>query len=231
MGGGTSELDNPIWATLGSDLSQFGGASGDTRWFLEDIAPFVAVPSAYVMPNLDAALSGGMGSAAYFVGVCPSTLPRGWHYVAHSQILQMIPPNLFSSEEASLGQELRMADQDKMFELAQIAFPFFFRRRTAELGSYLGVLAGDRLVAMAGERMRMGEWQEISGVCTHPDHVGKGYARKLTRSLLKRHAAAGLRSFLHVSESNTGARKLYSAMGFAVRAIVPMGRVERLVAP
>lgn len=115
-----------------------------------------------------------------------------------------------------------------MRELTQIAFPAFFRERTGDLGLYLGIYEGDRLVAMAGERLALTGLQEISGVCTHPDFAGRGHARRLTRALLSRHRQRGIRSFLHVSEGNVAARRLYESMGFVVRASLPMCKVERI---
>jgi GNAT superfamily N-acetyltransferase len=222
-----SKLDNPVWATLSEELARFGRSNGDTRWFPQSIAPFVSIPSSYVMPNLEAAFTGGMGAAAYFVGVCPSQLPSGWRCTSQSQVLQMLPPVKLEVDDATLGRELGAEDRQQLYDLAQIAFPLFFRPRTSELGTYLGVFEEGKLVAMAGERMRVGGFQEISGVCTHPEHLGKGYARELTRSLLKRHRDKSLSSFLHVSESNGGARRLYKAMGFTERANLLMVKVER----
>ena len=115
-----------------------------------------------------------------------------------------------------------------MRELTQVAFPDFFRERTAELGLYLGIHDGLRLIAMAGERMAIEGWQEISGVCTHPDFAGRGHARRLTTALMHRHRRRGVGSFLHVSEANTGARRLYESMGFTVRASLLMCKVERM---
>jgi ribosomal protein S18 acetylase RimI-like enzyme len=37
-------------------------------------------------------------------------------------------------------------------------------------------------------------------------------------------------SFLHVSEGNRAARKLYESMGFVVRASLPMCKIERVAA-
>jgi predicted GNAT family acetyltransferase len=80
---------------------------------------------------------------------------------------------------------------------------------------------------MAGERLALTGLQEISGVCTHPDFAGRGHARRLTRALLSRHRRRGVASFLHVSEANAGARRLYESMGFVVRASLLMCKVER----
>jgi GNAT superfamily N-acetyltransferase len=49
----------------------------------------------------------------------------------------------------------------------------------------------------------------------------------LTRALLTRHRRRGVASFLHVSEGNAGARRLYESMGFVTRASLPMCKVER----
>jgi predicted GNAT family acetyltransferase len=67
---------------------------------------------------------------------------------------------------------------------------------------------------MAGERMRPPGWVEISAVCTDPDHRGQGLAVRLVRAV-----AAGIRErgetpFLHAAGNNTGAIRLYLAMGF-----------------
>jgi predicted GNAT family acetyltransferase len=115
-----------------------------------------------------------------------------------------------------------------MRELTQIAFPDFFRARTRDLGLYLGVYEDRRLIAMAGEGLALPGLQEISGVCTHPDFAGRGHARRLTRALLSLHRQRGIRSFLHVSEGNAAARRLYESMGFAVRASLAMHKVERV---
>jgi hypothetical protein len=76
-----------------------------------------------------------------------------------------------------------------------------FPARTPELGLYLGIYDGARLIAMAGERLALTGLQEISGACTHPDFAGRGHARRL-----------------------------YESMGFVVRANLLMCKVERIAA-
>ena len=49
-----------------------------------------------------------------------------------------------------------------MLALTDLVFPGFFRPRTLEMGSYLGIYDGPRLAAMAGERMRLDGYQELS---------------------------------------------------------------------
>ena len=229
------ELDNPIWYSLYGPLKEFGESAGDTRWFPSTVAPFIAVPTADTLPALDLAAARGWQDPAYFFGVIPQTLPVGWHFSSKSNVLQLLPPHEAPGDPPSANdddiRELGPADRPAMLALTRIAFPLFFRERTAELGQYLGIFSQGNLMAMAGERMALTGWQEISGVCTHPGFTGKGSARRLTRALLARHRRRGVRTFLHVSEENHHARRLYDSMGYVLRASLPMCKVERSTTP
>jgi GNAT superfamily N-acetyltransferase len=223
----SAALDNPVWATLEGPHRGLSGCLPDLRWYPPSIAPFAAVPAAHAGPDLESARDLGLGDQVYFVGACPATLPSGWRFAGASNILQLFPTGEIPGADEDAGRVLGEADRIAMQALTQIAFPDFFRERTADLGLYLGIFDGDKLVAMAGERMALPGLQEISGVCTHPDHAGRGYARRLTRTLLRLEHERGVRSFLHVSEGNAAARRLYDSMGFVVRASLPMCKVER----
>jgi predicted GNAT family acetyltransferase len=82
------------------------------------------------------------------------------------------------------------------------------------MGTYYGIRINNELVAMAGERLAVPGFREISAVVTHPEQVGKGYATLLMNRLLNDHAAVGLKSFLHVKEQNSRAIAIYRRMGF-----------------
>lgn len=99
-------------------------------------------------------------------------------------------------------------------ELATLTRPGPFGLRTPELGEYFGCFDGTRLIAMAGERLHAGSFHEISGVCTHPDFVGRGLARRLMTHQIRRQMLRGETPFLHVMRDNTGAHQLYQKMGF-----------------
>ena len=94
-------------------------------------------------------------------------------------------------------------------------------------GDFVGVKLDGRLVAMAGERMKLEGLTEISGVCTHPDHRGHGYAGALMRVIAGRILARGERPFLHVYATNTGAIALYEALGFTRRYAMTLTVLER----
>ncbi|HEX4693502.1 GNAT family N-acetyltransferase [Sphingomonas sp.] len=105
-----------------------------------------------------------------------------------------------------------------MYDLAVLTRPGPYVSRTNQLGDFIGVKLDGRLVAMAGERMAMPGLREVSGVCTHPDFRGRGYAAGLMRIVAARMHARGEVPFLHAYASNTGAIGLYESLGFRHRA-------------
>lgn len=216
-----------MWSALNGPHRGLAGRLDDLAWYPSTVAPFAAIP-AVLTPDLESAHRRGLETQAYFVGMCPASLPDGWRCVANSHILQLFPSGDIAEVSEAGITVLGENDRRAMRELTQTAFPDFFRERTPELGLYLGIYDGAALVAMAGERLALNGLQEISGVCTHPGYTGRGYARRLTRALLSRHRQRGVRSFLHVSEGNAAARRLYDSMGFVVRASLPMCKVERI---
>jgi predicted GNAT family acetyltransferase len=80
---------------------------------------------------------------------------------------------------------------------------------------------------MAGERMRFPGYTEVSGVCTHPDFRGRGFARRLSATVAARIEARGEQPFLHAWKSNHAAISLYESLGFDLRAEVNIAVLER----
>jgi predicted GNAT family acetyltransferase len=118
-----------------------------------------------------------------------------------------------------------------MLALTALVFPGFFRGRTIAMGRYIGIYHGAQLAAMAGERMRLDGYTEISAVCTHPDFVGRGYAQRLVSLLSNACFERGDTPFLHVYRHNTRAMSVYERLGYAVRTDVPLCSVTRLPQP
>jgi predicted GNAT family acetyltransferase len=104
-----------------------------------------------------------------------------------------------------------------MMELAEIAKPGPFGPRTRDLGDFVGVRNGARLVAMAGERMRLPGHVELSAIAVHPEARGRGLAGCLTYALARRALTRGEKPFLHVRPETTVAVSLYRRLGFGVR--------------
>jgi predicted GNAT family acetyltransferase len=113
--------------------------------------------------------------------------------------------------------ELGVADSPEMVELAALTKPGPFGTRTHELGFYVGIRDSGKLVAMAGERLKVPGYTEVSAVCTHPDHIGKGYAQVLMTEVMRRIRERGEKAFLHVRTDNTRAVKIYERLGYRTR--------------
>lgn len=120
------------------------------------------------------------------------------------------------------------ADAAEMVALTDIAFPGFFRPATYRMGCYAGIRVNGQLVAMAGERLRLEGFPELSGICTHPQHRGRGYAGALIGHRVRAHRLAGPTPWLHVGAPNTRAIELYRSLGFkAVRNLL-LSRIARV---
>ena len=119
-------------------------------------------------------------------------------------------------------QPLTDADLPQVLALVELTKPGPFAPRTVDLGGYVGVFDGDRLVAMAGERMRLPGYAEVSAVCTHPDARGRGLAAIVTRHVAAAIQERGETPFLHVATTNDGARRVYERLGFETRRIVQL---------
>ena len=65
--------------------------------------------------------------------------------------------------------------------------------------------------------MKPARFTEVSGVCTHPDHRGRGYAAALMAHVAQAILARGEMPFLHSYSDNEGANALYERMGFILR--------------
>jgi ribosomal protein S18 acetylase RimI-like enzyme len=104
-----------------------------------------------------------------------------------------------------------------------------FAARTHELGTFWGIRVDGRLAAMAGERMRMPGYGEVSAVCVHPDFRGRGLGEIVCRKAMATVAGAGLTPFLHAYADNHAALALYRKLGFEVRQVMTVTMFRRAV--
>jgi GNAT superfamily N-acetyltransferase len=205
---------NPVWHALGTRHRHFCISAGQARRYPADVAPFVAVEE----PTLDAlkAVHSLLVSGEQ-VWIADAKFPECPELVWETSLecLQMVLPEDVTPPEDTNGiLKLSCADAPAMVALTDLAFPGFFRVKTCEMGNYYGVGVDGELVSMSGERIMLEEYPEVSGVCTHPAHRGKGYAAALMWQVIRDHRRDGLISWLHVSAGNTNAIELYLKMGF-----------------
>jgi ribosomal protein S18 acetylase RimI-like enzyme len=209
-------LDNPVWHALTGPHRAHAFGRGEARHYPRDIAPFSAIaePSAQAYADLAGDLPVNTEARLFRPSVEP--LPDGWQELDRFPMLQMVASG-GSNGSDSVASLLSMADIAAMMDLVAATRPGPFGPRTPLLGRYLGIWHGDRLVAMAGERLRVSGHVELSAICVHPEARGKGYAIALTKRLMQLAFEGGEVPFLHVRPDNVGAIALYRRLGFAPR--------------
>jgi predicted GNAT family acetyltransferase len=154
--------------------------------------------------------------------------PPGLRVIDRGVCVQMLAERVQPGETDIAFTPLGAADSSEMVALASLTRPGPFFERTHELGGFVGVRVDGRLAAMAGERMKLPGFTEVSGVCVHPDFRGAGYARELSRLVASRIVGRGETPFLHAFDDNTPAITLYEALGFRLRTKVQLTVLARL---
>jgi ribosomal protein S18 acetylase RimI-like enzyme len=223
-----SELDNPVWSCLSTRHAGLAQGGELAKRYPPDISPLAGAPGAGAanVAALEALFE--VGEILATAGPFMPALSARWETLHESLLVQMIRRTPTPMPEAGADiSALSVADAPEMLALVELTQPGPFRSRTAELGNYVGIRREGRLVAMAGERMWIGDHREISAVCTHPDARGHRHARALMSVLVNRMLRAGQIPFLHVECANVRAIALYRTLGFVERAQIPL-RVARL---
>lgn len=211
-------LDNPIWNALASGNKDLSRGTGNAKYFRRDIAFFAGLKNNSEQDFRELHLLFREKEPA--VLFLPETIkiPAEWTISVEKKLLQLTGENckIPSYKEDDI---LPLGEQNigEMLRLTSLTNPGPFLDRTIEFGNYEGIFDGENLVAMAGQRLQPGKYTEISAVCSHPDHAGKGYASRIIRSQIRKIKEEGRIPFLHVLPDNSPAYKLYEKLGFTVR--------------
>jgi GNAT superfamily N-acetyltransferase len=218
-------LDNPAWSALSTEHADFAIGSARAKRYQPAIVPFTACrqPVEGGMHELEPWVA--PGEKFFIIGELPA-LPQGWaveHELPCAQMLltRPLPPSTQQEYITQLGD----ADAEDMYRLINLVQPGYYNMDTRLMGTYFGIRQNGTLVAMAGERMRMAGFSELSAICTHPEYTGRGYAQRLIEQLCRMHAAKGIASFLHVALTNERAIRLYGHMGFEQRRVISFHRI------
>jgi predicted GNAT family acetyltransferase len=210
-------LDQVIWNALTTVQSHWSRGDALARRFRPEFARFAAMP--VLAPAGFAALAADLDAdevVALFEADDIDPGPR-FDVVDRKNLVQMVGAPSGAVRDPGRFRLLRAADVPAMTALATATAPGPWYERTAELGRFVGFESGGRLVAMAGERMRVPGHTEISAVCCHPDWRGQGLAGDLVRLVAQGIVARGETPFLHVLAENTGAIGLYDKLGLRRR--------------
>jgi ribosomal protein S18 acetylase RimI-like enzyme len=212
-------LDAVIWRALTSIHENLAEGDGLARRYPAAIAPFAAMidmePASFRSLLV---LFGSDEQIALFTTeeVQP---PPAFSVVRRASVDQMVLEDVGAcmARPGAPIEVLGVADGPEMLALVNVTQPGPFGPRTIELGRYVGIRRQGALVAMAGERMRLDGFTEISAVCVEPAQRGHGFAAVLVRSLALSIAARSETPFLHVFTSNDAAIALYRKLGFTLR--------------
>jgi predicted GNAT family acetyltransferase len=211
-------LDNPLFNALASGNSHFDNGTNNVKYFPKEVSPFAGTKD--LSPTSIAALYDLLPSNRVVVLITAKQLeiPEPWELIHQSEVYQMMGDQVPVSAVDHEGiAPLTIADVTQMLSLTKLTNPGPFEERTIEFGNYAGIFDGEQLVAMAGHRLHIDDYIEISAVCTDPAHLGKGYARALLLHQIKKIRAMGKIPFLHVRTDNTRAIEVYKNLGFTVR--------------
>ncbi len=222
-------LDNPCWNALLSGNKNLAFGNDQVKYFATDVSPFVGMKD-----NSDEQFQilhdvtdhdGPVG----FVSNTGRKAPKNWKLLSPNNAYQMV----FDASTTAAKVEIDLvplAEEHipQMLALTRLTNPGPFAARTIDFGHYYGVFDGDKLVAMAGQRLHIFEYTEISAVCTHPDYLGRGYAKQLLLGQIHRMRAAGNIPILHVKDSNERAIKVYESIGFTPRTTIYFNILQKI---
>jgi len=212
-------LDNPVWSALNSNNSSLGFGNNKIKKFKPEISSFAGLSSndADHFRELNELLEANQVTAVFSpdnrLDVEPLKL------IDKIEGFQMIfNENVNDFKDRKDVVELSEKDVPAMLSLTKLSPPGPFLEGTINFGNYRGIFDGNLLVAMAGHRLHSDPFVEISAVCTHPDYLGKGFARKLILSFITDLQSDNKIPYLHVRADNVRAINIYKRMGFEMRS-------------
>jgi ribosomal protein S18 acetylase RimI-like enzyme len=213
---GRHPLDNPALASLTGPHAKFAERRGRVLRYPVEVSPWLALPDDPGAEDwADAAALAGPGQEIPLPGF-GGEIPDGWDVTFSVDGVQLVFDGSATAPDPE-AVRLGPADVPEMLDLVERTRPGPFLPRTVELGTYLGIRRSGDLVAMAGERLHLPGWTEISTVCTDPDFRGEGLATRLTLAVAHGIRARAETPFLHTAADNTAAIRLYESLGFRVR--------------
>lgn len=214
-------LDNVIWNALTTRQAHFALGDKHARRFIREVGPLSGFEdSKNEGYDFLAALLGEKDTAAVFLDSPYQAHPE-FDWIAGAPLVQMVCQNGKSSSPHTSADakiiELNTSDSPEMIALTALTKPGPFGTRTHELGQYVGIRQDGKLVAMAGERLKVPGYTEVSAVCTHPDYLGRGYAAALMTAVMRGIRERRETPFLHARGDNARAIALYERLGFVTR--------------
>lgn len=218
------KLDNPVYHSLNEYHEKFCFNFGDTKFYNPEVAAFGG--AAELSREKDITKYAEICDDFLIFGAQPEVgnLKTPLSRLVCDQYVLERPIEMDLTEEII---ELKEENQEELLAFVMKFYPYYFKARTPELGRYFGIFKEGKLVALTGERMQMNDMTEVSAVITDTDYLGKGFAKQLVAFVSGKIYENNKTPFLHVAESNTGAKKLYEKLGFMHRGKINLWGVKR----
>jgi GNAT superfamily N-acetyltransferase len=209
-----SPLDNPIYHALATVQAPLALSRKKASRYRPSISPLAGLESYTFEAFGDLHTLVRPGETVALFTRAPVPVPADWETVKTRYIDQMVCPRLARTPEV-IPVPLYEDDVPEMLALTALTEPGPFLPETIRMGRYFGLRSPEgRLMAMAGQRLGLEGFTEISAVCTHPDFRGQGHAATLVTFLAALIFADGKLPFLHVKTENGAAKKVYQKAGF-----------------
>ncbi|HEY2022828.1 GNAT family N-acetyltransferase [Paraburkholderia sp.] len=215
--GSAHPLDDVVWNALTSKQCRFAFGNDQALRFPTAIARFAAMVD--TSPTSFEALLRLIEAPGPVALVTAGEVlpPAGFSVITHTTLLQMIWQGKLDPTRVCEHVRLTERDVPEMLALPTATQPGPFGPSTIELGDYLGVRRQGKLAAIAGERMSLDGYTEISAVCVDAAFRGQGHAAGLMKVLIAAIRARAEIPFLHVFKLNHAAIALYQTLGFVER--------------
>ena len=223
------QLENYSWNSLNNSQIKLTIGTDTARRYAAGGSNILAFES-LMTPDFDAIRPFCQIGAPFYCAGLTNSLTDEWKLLMEGEMLLMV----FEGEPPSPKQDLNIVtlgekDVPQILALTDLVSPGPFGPRTCEVGEYIGIFDGDKLISIAGERFWAPPFREISAVCTHPDYQRRGLAKSLIIELLNRQSQRREVSTLHVISNNHTALDLYSKLGFTTYKAMSVRLVERLL--
>lgn len=219
------KLDNPVWHSLSESHQAFAIDYGAIKFDHPDHCPFGGYEkSEHISTAIDDYAM--MADPFFIVGEKPA-LSEKMHIEKELVCLQMLIHDRIGADLEEDSSFLTTQYNEALFELVDLVQPGYFKSKTRMLGDYFGIFKNDELVAVAGERMKMNDFVEVSAIVTRPGFTGKGFAKQLTAQTVNNIIDQGKIPYLHVLENNNIAIGLYEKLGFSTRRKISFWKITK----
>ena len=209
-------LQNPVFSALSTGDKHLSFGNERVKYFDEEVSPYAGFEEDNANGFEELHDLFPEGRRILFARPTSVTIPQGWQLQHEIKGVQFVYEG--GNIDGKFSNIVPLTDEhvDQMIELVKLTKPGPFGKRTIDFGYYHGIFDNDTLIAMTGQRLHAGNYTELSAVCTHPDHLGKGYASQLMQHQMQIILKHGQHPFLHVREDNERAIAVYERLGYVV---------------